>query len=273
MIFQLFFALCRCLQNFDSRRASTSERTDFERTQRLTSVPITLDDCKRVSEENQRTIREHKFTSGWKKVKGLGQGGFGKITLIRKEGTRKFVAKKVVVSQPSEFGFSSEEVRHIQMSHPNVLKLFCCEWKANKLCLYLECCSRGDIQSNLYDLSKKEIRSYFKQLMDGVEYIHSRGILHRDLKLDNLLLTKEKILKIADFGLADFFIVDGEEIRLTGKANIEDQDYKMWMEKDNKMEEMEIWKELDTSSRTLLDLLLATDPVQRISGWRRHRQH
>ncbi|XP_076029103.1 serine/threonine-protein kinase Chk1-like [Oratosquilla oratoria] len=318
MVFQFFFALCRCFQSFDSRRSSTSEKIDFERTQRLASIPITLDDCKKVAEENERTIKDHQFTSGWKKVKDLGQGGFGNVTLIRKVGTKTLVARKVVLSQPSEFGFSSEEVIHTQMSHPNIVKLFCWEWKVNKLSLYLEYCSRGDIQSTLYDLTRKEIRSYFQQLMDGVEYIHSRGIVHRDLKLDNLLLTKEKVLKIADFGLADFFIVDGEEIRLTGKvgaksymapevlqcqegssylgppvdlwscgivlfamlttcepwakANIDDEDYKMWMERDEKMEEMEIWKELDTSSRTLLDLLLATDPLQRISGWRKHGQ-
>ncbi|XP_076029062.1 serine/threonine-protein kinase Chk1-like [Oratosquilla oratoria] len=218
MIFQLFFALCRCFKTFDSRRTTTSERIDFERTLRLASIPITLDDCKRVAEENKKITGDHKFATGWKKVKDLGQGAFGKVTLIRKEGTKTLIARKVVVSQPSEFGFSSEEIIHIQMSHPNVLKLFCWEWKANKLCLYLEYCSRGDIQGTLYDLSRKDIKSYFQQLMDGVEYIHSRGIVHRDLKLDNLLLTKEKVLKIADFGLADFFIIDGEEIRLTGKV-------------------------------------------------------
>ncbi|XP_076039365.1 serine/threonine-protein kinase Chk1-like [Oratosquilla oratoria] len=125
------------------------------------------------------------------------------------------IARKVVLSQPSGCGFSSKEIIHIQMSHPNVLRLYCWEQKPNMVCLNLEYCSRGDVASSLLDLDEKDAKYYFKQLLDGVAYIHLRGIVHRDLKPENLLLTKEKVLNISGFGVADFFIVHGKEIRLT----------------------------------------------------------
>ncbi|XP_076038546.1 serine/threonine-protein kinase grp-like [Oratosquilla oratoria] len=52
--------------------------------------------------------------------------------------------------------------------------------------------------------------------MEGVDYLHSRGVAHRDLKPQNILLTEDNVVKIADFGLAAFFVVEGEEVAVRG---------------------------------------------------------
>ena len=51
-------------------------------------------------------------------------------------------------------------------------------------------------------ISEKDVAEYVRQLAVGIEYMQERGIMHRDLKLSNILLTDEKIVKIIDFGLA-----------------------------------------------------------------------
>ncbi|XP_076055126.1 ribosomal protein S6 kinase alpha-6-like [Oratosquilla oratoria] len=222
MIFQLFFALSRCFQElktFRRGKSSPSGEADFGPPENFASSPATLTDCETLLKKNEETFKSYNFASGWTKVRVLGEGGYGKVFLLRKKKTK--IARKVVLSQPSDCGFSPEEIIHIQMSHPNVLKLYCWEQKANVLCMNLEYCSRGDVASNLLNLDEKDAKSYFKQLLDGVAYIHLRGIVHRDLKPENLLLTKEKVLKISDFGLADFFIVNGKEIRLSETVGTE----------------------------------------------------
>ncbi|KAJ2833836.1 serine/threonine protein kinase [Coemansia furcata] len=54
-------------------------------------------------------------------------------------------------------------------------------------------------------MSEADISQYFQQLVEGVQYLHSVGIAHRDLKLDNLCVTEQRVLKIVDFGCATLF--------------------------------------------------------------------
>lgn len=51
---------------------------------------------------------------------------------------------------------------------------------------------------------------YFKQLLNGVEYLHSQNIAHRDLKPENLLLSEDDVIKISDFGTATVFMAKGK---------------------------------------------------------------
>jgi cyclin-dependent kinase 12/13 len=62
-----------------------------------------------------------------------------------------------------------------------------------------------------------QIKCYMKQLLSGLDHCHSRGILHRDIKGSNLLIDNNGILKIADFGLANFFDPD-QSVQLTSRV-------------------------------------------------------
>ena len=76
----------------------------------------------------------------------------------------------------------------------------------------MELCENGELFNHIVELdrlSEDESSYFFFQLINGIEYIHSKGIAHRDLKPENLLISKNKILKIIDFGLSNFY--DGQK--------------------------------------------------------------
>ncbi|CDJ63516.1 Aurora kinase, putative [Eimeria necatrix] len=91
------------------------------------------------------------------------------------------------------------------LRHQNVLRCFSCVEDAQYLHMVLGYCDQGDLYRRIREqpnrrFSELEAFCFFAQLVNGLHCVHSSGIIHRDLKLENLLLTKGNILKIADFG-------------------------------------------------------------------------
>ncbi|KAF1801901.1 kinase-like domain-containing protein [Mucor lusitanicus] len=106
----------------------------------------------------------------------------------------------------SEFCISST------LDHPNIVKTVDLVLDdKNRYCTVMEYCSGGDLYSFIKEgrlSSQDEANGYFKQLLDGLSYLHRLGVAHRDIKPENLLLVKHSastILKISDFGEADVF--------------------------------------------------------------------
>ncbi|ORY50893.1 Pkinase-domain-containing protein [Rhizoclosmatium globosum] len=116
-----------------------------------------------------------------------------------KKETEKEYIKKVI----GEFCISSS------LHHVNVIQTVdLIQDNRHQWCVVMEYMPGGDLyarlQEGIDDLD--ELNCYFKQLMNGVQYIHNMGVAHRDLKPENLILDAEcRILKIADFGVSEVF--------------------------------------------------------------------
>lgn len=93
-----------------------------------------------------------------------------------------------------------------QMNHPNVARLVRAFENENNVYMVMDLCENQsliELMRNRKRLTEIEVRSYIAQLAQGIQYIHSKNIVHRDLKLGNLFLTQNMQLKIGDFGLSE----------------------------------------------------------------------
>jgi len=156
----------------------------------------------------------------------VGQGTFGEVFKARCKQTGKLVALKKVLMENEREGFPITALREIRilqlLRHDNIVRLIeICRTKANqynryKSTFYLvfEFCDH-DLAGLLSNTSVKfqlaEIKEIMKQLCNGLFFIHTNKILHRDMKAANILITKRGVLKLADFGLSRAFSVPTSE--------------------------------------------------------------
>ncbi|GIY53518.1 cyclin-dependent kinase 9 [Caerostris darwini] len=158
--------------------------------------------------------------SKYEKLAKIGQGTFGEVFKARHRITKKVVALKKVLMENEKEGFPITALREIKilqlLKHENVVKLIeICRTKASpfnrsKPTFYLvfDFCEHdlAGLLSNVHvKFSLGDIKMVMKQLLNGLYFIHSNQILHRDMKAANILITKSGVLKLADFGLARAF--------------------------------------------------------------------
>ncbi|KAI8359857.1 kinase-like domain-containing protein [Choanephora cucurbitarum] len=161
----------------------------------------------------------------------IGKGTSGVVRVVHKmDSTGKHLyAVKELRKRPHETSkdyvnrLTAEYYISSTMHHPNIIETFDLlplNETSPVFCQVMEYSGGGDLFDVLYDspdgLEIPEANCFFKQLMRGVEYLHTIGVAHRDLKPENLLLTANGCLKISDFGSAACFkgaLVDsdGEE--------------------------------------------------------------
>ena len=95
---------------------------------------------------------------------------------------------------------------HTRLKHPAIVELITFFEDASFVYLVLELCHNGELARYLkntkHSFSEAETRGVFEQVVSGVMYLHSHAIMHRDLTLANLMLTRDMKVKIGDFGLA-----------------------------------------------------------------------
>lgn len=114
---------------------------------------------------------------------------------------------------------------HSRLKHPSILDLYAFFQDSNYVYLVLELAHNGELhrymkQQMCRPMSEFEAASIMRQVVSGLLYLHSHQILHRDISLSNLLLTKDMQVKIADFGLAtQLKRPDEKHMTLCGESN------------------------------------------------------
>ncbi|KAI8621025.1 kinase-like domain-containing protein [Chytriomyces sp. MP71] len=171
--------------------------------------------------DSTRTASEHSLFEKYGKIdEFLGKGANATVRLAHKlEGEdhhevyyaikkfrkrrRKETEKEYIKKVIGEFCISSS------LHHPNVIETVdLIQDNKREWCVVMEYMSGGDLYARIQEgiTDCDEIHCYFKQLVEGVAYIHSMGVAHRDLKPENLILDAScRILKVADFGVAEVF--------------------------------------------------------------------
>jgi serine/threonine protein kinase len=153
--------------------------------------------------------------SRFRTVAPLNHGSFGMVCLAKDTWTGQDVAIKCLNKPTSAddtsslaVDTSSEELEcHAKMGyHPNIVNLIHSFETDAHMYLVLEYCSMGDlyeaIRVNRGPLETEHVRDFMLQLVDAVEFMHSKGLYHRDIKPENIFLNQDGSMKLGDFGLA-----------------------------------------------------------------------
>ncbi|KAL9650300.1 hypothetical protein ABK040_014954 [Willaertia magna] len=161
-------------------------------------------------------MQAHKLAR-YNNIEKIGEGTYGVVFRAEDKTTGEIVAVKRIRLDSEDEGVPSTTLREIallkQLTHPNVVKLHEVVHDDNQLHLIFEFVDY-DLK-RLFDTLKEKnmlisplaIKSYLFQMLRALAYCHSNRILHRDIKPQNILIDKNGIVKLADFGLAREYII------------------------------------------------------------------
>jgi mitogen-activated protein kinase kinase kinase len=165
----------------------------------------------------QDTIPKRQATFRWFKGQLIGKGTYGRVYLGMNATTGEFLAVKQVEVSAKAAGNDKDKMREMvaaldqeidtmqHLDHVNIVQYLGCERKETSISIFLEYISGGSVGSCLRKHGKFEetvVSSLTRQTLSGLAYLHREGILHRDLKADNILLDLDGTCKISDFGIS-----------------------------------------------------------------------
>ena len=165
-------------------------------------------------------ISEYLPSKKYKILSKLGSGSFGKVFLAQNKFTKEKVAMKEIKKANKDLlsdGEIKDEIDILKsLDHPDIVRIIESFNTKDSYVLVTEYCEGGELYDQVRNqLSETQIAVIFKQLLSGLAYLHSHNIVHRDLKLENILIqeieksktTGEDLfnIKIIDFGTARIF--------------------------------------------------------------------
>ncbi|EGW33324.1 Cdc2-related protein kinase, partial [Spathaspora passalidarum NRRL Y-27907] len=167
-------------------------------------------------------IKEMGRLKEYEVIRKLGQGTFGVVQKAKSKKTGDLVALKQLINHSAKEGFPVTAMREItilkRLDHKNVVKIVEMIYEEPKVnnpadlitqrgafytvSPYMSSDLVGLLENPNVELELNQIKCFMKQLLEGIQYIHEQGFLHRDIKAANILIDFNGVLKIADFGLA-----------------------------------------------------------------------
>lgn len=177
------------------------------------------------TEPDEITSAQSSLTFGNGRYSGqqlLGKGGMGQVWLAYDELLERPVALKTLhkrnaADEMALLELKEEVQRCLELTHSNIIRIYdLAEPEGEDSFISMEYVSGEDLFVKLRKHPEKcfgwdEIEPYARELCEALEYAHNQGVIHRDLKPQNLMVSNENILKLADFGISSKTQVTGED--------------------------------------------------------------
>jgi len=170
-----------------------------------------------------RAVAERALAANYELDNELGRGGMGIVYRAKDRRLKRLVAIKLL---PPELAFRSEiKTRFLreaetaaQLSHPNIVPIYSVDERDGLVYFVMALVEGPTLAKKMYEdgqISAEDTRRVMREVSDALAYAHARGVIHRDIKPDNILLDKESgRAMVTDFGIARA-IQEGSDSRLT----------------------------------------------------------
>ena len=156
------------------------------------------------------------ISSKYEIIQEIGRGAFSIVYKVKsKENNNIYCLKKINTKKTKD---KENEIKILSnLNHPNLIKCFYSFYNSDNIYIIIDFCEFGDLFSLLQSVKKKKvfvnediIWNIAIQTLIGLNYLHTKKIIHRDIKLLNLFMTKDKKIKIGDMGMST--ILEGDEL-------------------------------------------------------------